>query len=205
MLSSIHPLGERAKNQRWSVTVTAHVLGAVIGGGLIGAALGSAGWVLAQAGIGLTSRVGLLMVVSFTALAVDALEWPRWLWRPHRQVDENWLTAYRGWVYGAGYGVQLGLGVSTIVTAATVYALGAFAIASGSAISGTVVGMVFGAGRGLSLIAARTVTTPERLIAFHRRMQDRRKWGRTAAVAGDAVLGVVALVVLVSAIAGGVA
>lgn len=32
---------------------------------------------------------------------------------PARQVDEDWLARYRGWVYGAGFGTQLGLGVVT--------------------------------------------------------------------------------------------
>jgi hypothetical protein len=31
---------------------------------------------------------------------------PSW----QRQVDERWLTTYRGWVYGAGFGFQLGAG-----------------------------------------------------------------------------------------------
>ena len=32
MLASIPPLGERARHNRWSVTVTAYVLGSVVGG-----------------------------------------------------------------------------------------------------------------------------------------------------------------------------
>ena len=40
---------------------------------------------------------------------------------PRRQVDERWLDEYRGWVYGAGYGAQLGLGVTTVVSSAATY------------------------------------------------------------------------------------
>ena len=36
-------------------------------------------------------------------------------------MNEEWLTSYRGWVYGAGFGAQLGTGVVTIVTSPIVY------------------------------------------------------------------------------------
>jgi hypothetical protein len=204
MLSSIHPLGERAKQQRWTVTVAAHLIGAIAGGLAIGSAIGALGGAAAAAGVGFAARLGALAVVSFVALGIDARGWPSWLWRPHRQVDENWLISYRGWVYGAGYGVQLGLGISTIVTAATIYALGVCALATGTIAGGAIVGAVFGAGRGVSLMAGRTVTTPERLHAFHRVLHERQVWGRRAAVAGDAVLGLVALALMTTTLAGGV-
>ena len=59
---------------------------------------------------------------------VAGLRLPTW----RRQVDEAWLGRYRGWVYGAGFGVQLGLGVVTIVTSATVYATVLLCALSGS-------------------------------------------------------------------------
>ena len=40
---------------------------------------------------------------------------------PRRQVNERWLDEYRGWVYGLGFGAQLGLGVSTVVSSAATY------------------------------------------------------------------------------------
>ena len=33
-------------------------------------------------------------------------------------VHEQWLTRYRGWVYGVGFGAQLGFGLVTIITSA---------------------------------------------------------------------------------------
>lgn len=195
MLSSIHPLGERARAHRWGVTVAFHVVGAIAGGALIGAVLGALGEVLAALGPGrapLRAVLVVALVVALGAVLVDATQWPSWLWRPRRQVDENWLVAYRGWVYGAGYGFQLGLGVATIVTAATVYALGVFVVAVASTSTGAVVGAVFGAGRGLSLLAGRSVTSPDRLVAFHRRLHERARWGSVVAVTGDVVLAVAA-------------
>ncbi len=43
MLASITPLGERGRGQRWWLTVTAHVVGSVLGGAAIGAAMGLIG------------------------------------------------------------------------------------------------------------------------------------------------------------------
>lgn len=188
MLSSIHPLGERARAHRWGATVAFHVAGAIAGGALAGAALGALGHALVALGLDRGPLLVVLGVVALGAVIIDATGWPSWLWRPRRQVDENWLVAYRGWVYGVGYGFQLGLGVATIVTAATVYALGVFVVAVASIATGAVVGAAFGAGRGLSLLAGRSITSPDRLVAFHRRLQARGRWGSAAAVSGDALL-----------------
>jgi hypothetical protein len=188
MLSSIHPLGERARANRWGITVTAHVVGSTVGGALSGALLGGLGALLAHAGAGRGARVAVALAIALFAVAVDAGRGPRWARTPRRQVDERWLTAYRGWVYGAGYGVQLGMGGVTIVTAATVYALGAVAIASGSLPAGALIGAAFGLARGLTVLAARSVHTPEELMAFHRALASRRPVGVLSALAGDVAI-----------------
>ena len=33
----------------------------------------------------------------------------------------SWLGRYRSWVYGLGFGVQLGAGVTTVVVSSAVY------------------------------------------------------------------------------------
>jgi hypothetical protein len=53
---------------------------------------------------------------ALVALALDLS--PRPVPGPRRQVDDRWRDQYRGWVYGLGYGVQLGVGVTTIVSSA---------------------------------------------------------------------------------------
>src|ERR687889_382232 len=108
MLGSITPLGERSRGRRWGITVTAFALAAgAAGAGLLGIAVAAA------------------VVVDM----VPGLRPPG----PRRQVNEAWLHRYRGWVYGAGFGLQLGLGVTTIVSTAAVYATGAAAFLAGSA------------------------------------------------------------------------
>ena len=37
-----------------------------------------------------------------------------------RQVNEDWLSNYRSWVYGGGFGWQIGFGVATYVMTAAV-------------------------------------------------------------------------------------
>ncbi len=197
MLSSIHPLGEAGRGQRWWLTVAAHVVGSALGGALVGLALGGLGQLAAWAGVPLGVRAVVAVAVAVVAVVVDARGWPAWLWRPHRQVDEDWLARYRGWVYGGGFGFQLGMGITTIVTAATVYVVGALAWAMGSVVVGVVLGLVFGSARGATVLWARGITTPDALVGFHRRLQERARWGRMAAVAGDlAVVAVTTMLVV---------
>ena len=107
MLSSIHPLGERARGNRWWITVAAFTVAATAGGCALGAAVGAIGWAAARLDASVAVRA-VVAVAAFAGVVIDATRWPGWLWRPRRQVDENWLQSYRGWVYGAGFGAQLG-------------------------------------------------------------------------------------------------
>ncbi len=198
MLSSIHPLGERGRSNRWGVTVTAHVIGAAAGGALVGLLLGSIGRGLDRLGLEPALRAAMLVPLAVVAATIDARGWPRWMPRTRRQVDERWLHAFRGWVYGAGFGFQLGMGVSTIVTAATVYVLGALTIAVGSPLAGVVIGGAFGLARGLTILAGRSIQNPQRLVEFHRGLVARRHLGVSAAVAADVVLAVGAVAVVVA-------
>ncbi len=185
MLSSIHPLGEAGRGQRWWLTVAAHIAGSAVGAAGVALALGLAGWASARAGIGWSARVVLVGAVAALAAYVDWRGWPRWLPRPYRQVNEDWMTRYRGWVYGGGFGVQLGMGITTIVTAATLYVLGALAFALATPGAALLLGAAFGLARGATVLSARGIDRPEQLLAFHRRLQDRAGWGRAAAVTAD--------------------
>lgn len=159
MLTSITPLGERGKRQRWAVTASAYVLGSVLGGTALGASLGGIGAPLT----GPLPRPLLLLLgaLACAVAAVSDLDRPAWrLPGGHRQVDEDWLTRYRGWVYGVGFGVQLGLGVVTIVTSAATYALLALALLAGGVGPGALLGLVFGLLRALPILTVRRAGTP---------------------------------------------
>ena len=163
MLSSISPVGEAARQQRWSITVTAYLVASALAGAALGAALGLLGDL---AGLDAVGAVGLVVVVA-AGLIVDATVGPLSV---HRQVDERWLSTYRGWVYGAGFGAQLGVGVVTIVPSSVVWVTWAAAAFSGTPARGAAVGLTFGLLRALPLLAGGRATTPARLRGLLRSM-----------------------------------
>ena len=164
MLSSIHPLGERARNNRWGVTVASFVAAAVLAGAVVGGGLGVLGTRLFD----FSASLGLA-VIGATALAAGGLDLsgvrpPG----PKRQVNEHWIGHYRGWVYGGAFGAQLGTGVTTFVVTWTVYAALIAELLIGSLVGGMVIGAVFGLGRSLLLVTDGLIDTPSRLSLFHR-------------------------------------
>ncbi|MCW2613892.1 MAG: hypothetical protein JWN08_886 [Frankiales bacterium] len=186
MLTSITPLGERGRGNRWAVTTTAYAVGCLLGGATTGLLLGSIGALL-------PALPGLVLggLVLLAAAAADLA--PGRLPGGHRQVDEDWLTRYRGWVYGAGFGYQLGLGVVTVVTSAATYAVLALALLTQSAVAGLLVGAVFGAARAvpaLTLGRSQSLDQIRRSAAGLERQAPAPARGTAAllAVAGAALL-----------------
>src|SRR5690348_1296140 len=122
MLASISPFGERARQQRWGITIAAYTVASIVAGASLGPLLGAAG-VAARDVSGASARLRLLAVatVALAGVLADAGVAGLRVPGPRRQVDETWLGRYRGWVYGAAFGVQLGAGFTTIVAASTTY------------------------------------------------------------------------------------
>ena len=162
MLASIHPLGERARGQRFAVTVVALTLGSIGGGAIFGALLGALGSFISGPG-SVALRSGALAVAATVGAIVDAgtRRVPSW----HRQVNEDWLGRYRGWVYGFGFGAQLGVGVLTIVTTAAVYLTWIAAAMTASPGLGLVVGAGFGLARSVPLFGSASLVTPRAIAA----------------------------------------
>ena len=182
MMGSITPLGERGRGRRWGPTVGAYLVGSALGGAAAGAAAGFVGGLL-QAGAPAGSVLWIAGAAALAGAALDAgvtraLVPSGRLAGPRRQVNEEWLTTYRGWVTGAGFGVQLGLGVATIVTTAAIYALLLVAALSGSPWVGGLIGLTFGVARALPLLAAWRVRSPEALLRVDARL---RRWQPVAA------------------------
>jgi hypothetical protein len=172
MLASIHPLGERARGRRWGITVGSFVAGAGAAGAIAGGLLGLVGaTVRHHAGLPLALVVASVVGIGVTGIALDLGVAGLRLPTVRRQVNEDWLNRYRGGVYGFGFGFQLGLGVATIVTTATVYLTFVLAFLAGSAWGGLAIGAAFGLSRGVSLLVAARVETPQQLSALHRRLQ----------------------------------
>ncbi len=172
MLASISPVGEASRGQRWPVTVGAYLVASTLGGTLVGTLAAGLGAVLfAVVGRPPTAAlIGILVALAAIAVAHDrgVVRWrvPSW----QRQVDERWLTSYRGWVYGAGFGFQLGAGVLTRIPTAAIHVVLAAAVATGSPAAGALIGACFGAVRALPILLAGRHRDPTRLNAFHQRM-----------------------------------
>ncbi len=173
MLASINPLGERARNHRWSRTASAYVVGSVLGGAVMGALLGLVGGLVGSRS-GLVASAAIIAAVCGLGLAADLGLGGLRLPTIHRQVDKDWLDRYRGWVTGLSFGFQLGLGVVTVVNTAAIYATFALALVSGSPLVGGAIGTTFGLARSLIILSVRHVQRPEQLRSAHRRM---RSWG----------------------------
>lgn len=189
MLTSISPVGEAARRQRWWLTAGAYLVGSLLGGTAVGALAGGVGastlgWLRD------TAALAVLAVVLVLGLALDlAGRVPTW----HRQVDERWLGSYRGWVYGLGYGAQLGAGVVTIASGTQVYVTLAAAVLSRSLSLGALLGAVFGLARGLPLLSGAGVRTAAALRA---RLAAVDRWRRPATLAtraGQAIVAAAAL------------
>ena len=115
-----------------------------------------------------------------------------------RQVDPGWLGAYRGWVYGAGYGLQLGMGVTTIMSTALVPAAFALASLTSSAPAGAAVGAAFGLFRALPLLKGRRLTDAGQLRSFHQQMASADGIAGRAATATAVLISAVAVATLLA-------
>lgn len=173
MLTSITPLGERGRGQRWGLTASALTIGHLLGGALLGGvmALVGAAVALVAGTVGTTVQV---VVVAVAALLAAGFDLSGRTLPGRRQVDETWLTTYRGWVYGLGFGVQLGLGFVTVVNTALFLAVVVAGIVVGAGSAGALaaiaVGVGYGAVRAVLAIANARVRTVEQLKGLHRRL-----------------------------------
>lgn len=200
MLASINPLGERARRTRFGRTMGWYLVASTVGGAVSGAAAGAVGMWLHALVHPSTLAVGVaVVVVCLVGLAFDVPLLGLRLPTVHRQVNENWLARYRGWVYGTGFGFQLGLGVATIVTSATVYVALLLALLTGSWVGGAVVGATFGLARALPLLAMRRVEDP---AGIRRVLRQAARWAGRARIVALGCLGVVAAVGLVAVVVG---
>ncbi len=193
MLASINPLGERARNQRYTTTVAAYIVGSTVAGAILGGVLGFVGAPVAGPEVALTA----VALLAAAGILFDGRRLGTRVPGPRRQVDENWLVTYRGWVYGAGFGVQVGLALVTIVTASATWVAFGCALFCASAPAGAVIGATFGLSRALPILAAARVRDPSNLRRLVRRLEGMRPRVAvtTTAVQGAAAVGLVALAV----------
>jgi hypothetical protein len=199
MLSQLTPVGEASRGYRYRSTATWFVLGAIVGGATLGAVM--AALAAAVSAIGATSATLLGAAAAFATLgaAVDSgvLGFAPPFFK--RQVNEYWLTRYRAWVYGSGFGWQIGAGVTTYIMTAAVFVTVGFGALTAGPWAALALGVSFGLARGLAvLLTARSNTTAE-LFSLHRRFDALGEPVRRAVIVVQ--LGVA---VAAAAVAGGV-
>ncbi|HEX4866341.1 MAG TPA: hypothetical protein VFV32_01820 [Acidimicrobiales bacterium] len=188
MLSTITPLGEQARGNRWSRSATWFVAGAVLGGATLGA--GAAGLAAIMAALDLSdgATIGAAAVLAAVTIASDLQLGGFRLPSHTRQVNETWLDQFRSWVYGGGFGWQIGVGLATYVTTAAVYLMIALAALGASPLAAFAVVTGFGLVRGLAVLLGAGLTTPQKMMALHRRLEELLPAAQRAVVAVQAVV-----------------
>jgi MFS family permease len=181
MLASLTPVAELARGSSWRVTLTAFAVGAVTAGASGGALLGGIGSLLPGDGWRTPAVIAALMA----ALVIDGTPLRRRLPVTKRQVNEDWLHRYRGWVYGVGFGAQLGLGFITLVACAAIYATFAIELASGSVAAGAIIGALFGATKAATLIPTRSARDHQSLVELHQRLLSMEPATRRAVIVAE--------------------
>jgi hypothetical protein len=133
----------------------------------------------------------ILTILLVAAAFIEGTDRPITKLGPQRQVNEDWLDTYRGWVVGMGFGFQLGFALVVYITTAAMYVVFVAELLTFSWRLGMVLGAVFGFARSLPVLAARTVTTPQRLRAAHERMSSAAGTAHTTIATACAVAAMV--------------
>jgi hypothetical protein len=183
MLSTITPIGERGRDNRFGATATWYVIGATLGGLTVGAIVALPALVPVPRDV----AAPLVAVAALIAMCSDGRVFGRSLPIHKRQVNERWLDHYRGWVYGVGFGWQIGTGVATYIMSAATYLLLVVPalVSPGLALAAWT---TFGCTRGLTVLVTRHVRTPAQLQAIHLRLDNGASAIRYALVVAEGVL-----------------
>lgn len=149
MVETIAPHGYAGRLRTTLFAAPAFGLGALAGGAATFGGLAVAGDAL---GLGGGLAVTIAVSVLFAAAAGDAAG-RRILPQVRRQVPESWRRRAPVPVAAALYGVLLGLGFTTFVLSFATYALAVACLALADTSTGLLVGLAFGAGRTLPVLA----------------------------------------------------
>ena len=193
MLSQLTPVGEASRGYRYRTTAAWFITGALVGGAMLGGVMAALAAAVAATGASATALLGTAAGLSVLAAAVDAgvLGFAPPFFK--RQVNEYWLGRYRAWVYGSGFGWQIGTGVTTYIMTAAVFLAAALGALTGGPVAALVVGVCFGLVRGLAvLLTARLHSTAE-LFALHRRFDALGEPVRRAVIGVQLAVAVVAV------------
>ena len=197
MLSTITPLGERGRGNRFRTTAMWFILGATLGGAMLGLVAALLAAVVGAVGISTSTALAIGALLAAGAVVADAGLFGLRIPYHRRQVNELWLDDYRPWVYGGGFGFQIGTGFATFIMTSALVLLVAMAALTSNPLTALALGTLFGFGRGLGVLPGARLTTPAKLAEFHTRFDAK------SAVSRRLVIGVECLVAVAAATAFG--
>ncbi len=192
MLSTVTPIAEAGRGHRYRWTASWFFVGALVGGATTGAVAALLAVGVGTLDLSTAATYGIAAVAAVLAAGLDG----RLLGPPiphhRRQVNEDWLGAYRAWAYGAGFGWQIGTGLATYIMTAGVYLVIVLAALTGSPLTALLLCVAFGAFRGSMVVLGATLTSAEKLRVFHERFEAAREPVRRAVIVVE-ILAAVAL------------
>jgi hypothetical protein len=172
MLSTLTPLAERARGHRYTRTAAWFVAGSILGGASLGLVMAALAVEVRATGADAALLAAAACAACALVAAADARLGGFHLPVHHRQVNERWLDQFRPWVYGAGFGWQIGAGLVTYIKTGALYLMIVLAALTADPWVAVSIGALFGLVRGLAVLLGRGITTAQALTTFHRRFTD---------------------------------
>lgn len=192
MLSTITPMTESTRGHRFRTTACWYLAGALVGGTMLGGVIALLSAVVAGWDLSAPTQLLIVAAGAVVAVASDGKLFGFQLPGHDRQVNERWLDLYRSWVYGFGFGWQIGFGLSTYIMTAGIYLLIVAGALGGSLGSGFALGAVFGLIRGMAVFMTSDIKNQQSMAEFHRRFEQLRQPVRRGMIGVLAMVGVVA-------------
>lgn len=205
MLATITPLAERGRGHRYRTTASWFVVGSVVGGASLGVVMALLASGFKAIGASGNELASVAAVAGAITVAADARIGGFRLPVHHRQVNERWLDQFRPWVYGAGFGWQIGAGLATYIKTYAVYLMIVVAALTGTPQVALLVGVLFGLVRGLAVFLGRRITSTTALADFHRRFMAADRYALVAVVVCEAATTLAFLTVISPSIGASVA
>jgi hypothetical protein len=193
MVETLAPAGYAGRLRTTLVACATFTAGALVGGVITFGGLGLLGQALGAGGTGAAAVAAVIAV----AAAIGEARGVRIVPQVRRQVPESWRRVLPVPLAAGLYGVLLGLGFTTFILTFAVWALAAVSVALGDPQLGAVLGLAFGIGRALPVIALAPIAETDRGDAAHAAMAE-----RPAILRGLRVADAVALAACAVAIAG---
>jgi len=191
MVETLAPAGYAGRLRTTLQACATFTAGALAGGvvtfgglALLGEALGSGG----------TTAAAVAAVFAMLA-ALGEARGVRIAPQVRRQVPESWRRVLPLPLAAGLYGVLLGLGFTTFILTFAVWALAAVSVTLGDPALGVLIGLAFGAGRALPVIALAPVAGTDRGNAAHAAMAERPAILRGLRVADAVALAACALAI----------